>query len=154
VNDLICVECVCGKPVVFDSEDASKVAGKWFSHCGNKLNPTVSFSQNGRGLNAARAVIEVPDGFVPDHRNRNVHDNRKSNLRIATKTQNTINRRKQVNNKSGFIGVDFYSRNGTWRARLSKKHIGEFDTAAEAARARDSVAKQVYGEWANLNFPN
>jgi hypothetical protein len=88
---------------------------------------------------------------------RNGLDNRRSNLRPATPSQNSGNARRPSDNTSGFKGVTFYGRTGRWRAyiggHLRQRHLGYFRTAEEAARAYDEAAIDTWGEFAHLNFP-
>lgn len=93
-----------------------------------------------------------------DHANRDGLDNRRSNLRPATGSQSSANRRKQKNNTSGYIGVYWHERDGKWIARVRGKNgrvVWEmrFDDPEVAARARDAKALVVFGEFAVLNFP-
>lgn len=95
-----------------------------------------------------------PKGFVTDHKDRDKLNNKFSNLRHVTNTQNSMNRRESIICKSGYKGV--HKHNNKWRATIkygSKAiHIGLFDTKNEAAKAYDRVAKKIYGEYAWLNF--
>jgi hypothetical protein len=67
------------------------------------------------------------------------------------------NRRRMSHNTSGYIGVAKM----TYRAYINvfrngktqRLWIGYFDTAEEAARARDREAIRLHGEFAHLNFP-
>lgn len=99
--------------------------------------------------------IKIPNGMEPDHINRNRLDNRFENLRLCTRSQNLANRVVRPN-KTGFRGV-VRRRSGKYRGSLD--HMGRkyltptVDTAEEAARARDEIARQLYGEFAILNFP-
>ena len=92
---------------------------------------------------------------VVDHINHDPLDNHRHNLRLATRSQNAANVGPYANNTSGYKGVDFNQ--GKWRARITqhgKRHfLGTFDTAEEAARAYDSKALELFGEFASLNFP-
>lgn len=92
-----------------------------------------------------------------DHIDGNKLDNRRSNLRVATVSQNQFNRRMDKRNKSGYFGVDFDKKRGKWRAQgcVGYKHtmIGRFDSPEEAALARDKWAIENHGEFARLNFP-
>lgn len=47
----------------------------------------------------------VPDGKMVDHRSKDSLDNRRSNLRDATKGENMWNSGKRRNNTSGYKGV-------------------------------------------------
>jgi hypothetical protein len=89
-----------------------------------------------------------------DHINGNPCDNRMCNLRLATVSQNAMNRGLQKNNSSGFKGVNYYSKRNKWNARIkaNKKyyHLGYFDTAEEAHLAYCKKAKELHGEFANL----
>ena len=81
---------------------------------------------------------------------------RLSNLRIVSRSQNGMNRCSQSNNTSGYKGVSFYKPTGKWRAKIMRqgrtKYLGYFPTAEAAASAYDLAAKNLHGEFANLNF--
>jgi hypothetical protein len=90
-----------------------------------------------------------------DHANLDTLDNQRSNLRIATKSQNGANRRLLANNKSGFKGVSWSKRSRRWKSQIRKGKVislGYFDDPREAAKAYDSAALKLHGEFARLNF--
>lgn len=101
-------------------------------------------------------ILGCKDGEESDHRNHDTLDNRRENLRKATKLQNIRNRRIFRNNTSGFQGVSWHKRDRVWCAHVRHKgiliHLGYFDSAEEAARAHDELAKKLHGEFAVLNF--
>ncbi len=109
-------------------------------------------------LSLHRAIMNRPKGLLVDHRNNNGLDNRRENLRIATKSQNTCNRRKKENTSSQFIGVCFSKREGKWAVNITHQRKGEwigyFEDEIEAAKAYDAAAKKYHGEFARLNFPD
>lgn len=92
-----------------------------------------------------------------DHINGDRTDNRACNLREATPHQNKMNQRTRRSGTSKFIGVHRHSQNGSWIAQVrwngKTHHVGSFPTEMEAAIARDRVARQAMGDFANLNFP-
>ncbi len=101
-----------------------------------------------------RYLTGVSKGVQVDHINQDKLDNRKCNLRICTKAQNSIHHKLYVNNKSGFHGV--HAHQGKWCAHIKKDqktvYIGIFDTKEEAAHARDKKAVELFGSFASLNF--
>lgn len=89
-----------------------------------------------------------------DHVNLNGLDNRRANLRPATRAQNGQNRR-LPSSRSGLKGVTRHVR-GMWTARVqadgTRLYLGLFATPEEAARAYDAAALELHGEFARLNF--
>ena len=81
---------------------------------------------------------------------------RLSNLRIASNSQNGMNRGCSSNNKSGYKGASLHKHSGKWQAVIMSqgrtKHLGYFPTAEAAALAYDKAAKGLHGEFAKLNF--
>lgn len=105
-----------------------------------------------RLLGMHRMILGDPDGSLVDHANGNTLDNRRCNLRLATRGQNNANRR-SAGCAAGYRGVVAGPTPGTWAARADR-HIGIFDSAEDAALAFDFVARRTYGEFAVLNFPD
>lgn len=98
-----------------------------------------------------RLIMGFPVG-ITDHINGNGLDNRINNLRIATSSQNCINRK--FPNKLGLRGV---SRNASgYLARIKFQNkcycLGTSADPKDAARAYDEAAKRLHGEFAVLNF--
>lgn len=90
-----------------------------------------------------------------DHIDRDKANNRPSNLRCCTDSQNQWNRSPNKGRK--FKGV-FSRENGRFRARIVKDkkavHLGSFGSEEEAARAYDIAAIAMHGEFAYRNFPD
>jgi hypothetical protein len=101
-----------------------------------------------------RVIINCPHGFAIDHINGDKLDNRKCNLRIVTAQQNKMNSSVYKNNKSGFKGVNLEGRKyrATIKLNGKKMHIGLFETPEQAAKAYDEIAKNIFGEYARLNY--
>lgn len=100
-------------------------------------------------------IHPVPKGMVVDHKNGNKLDNRRENLRSATKAQNSINAGPS-RGRSKYKGVS--PRGGKWRAYvvIQKRQIylGAFNSEIEAALAYDRKVLAHYGEYAWLNQTN
>ena len=94
---------------------------------------------------------EWPNELV-DHINQIKDDNRWSNLRQATVSQNNINSKKQKNNKSGYRGVYWDSKNQIWRVQIKykskHKYLGRYTDIKEAAEVYKKAALELYGEYA------
>jgi hypothetical protein len=92
-------------------------------------------------------------GAEVDHINGNGLDNRRENLRVATRQQNAANIRR-VKGRSGFKGVELRE-HARWRASIcgpnGTTHIGYFSTPQEAAHAYDAEAVRLFGEFASTN---
>lgn len=93
-----------------------------------------------------------------DHINHDTLDNRRSNLRFCTQSQNRANGRWRTA-KSGFRGVyPAGERSRKWGAKIKANkqvvRLGTFALAVDAARAFDRAARKYHGEFAILNFPD
>lgn len=103
----------------------------------------------------ARVVMNAPKGVLVDHANHDTLDNRKANLRLATVSQNQLNRDKTVLSNSGFKGVYPDKRRGGFFASISvegkSKWLGRYDEAHKAAAVYNEAAAKYHGEFAFLN---
>lgn len=113
-----------------------------------------------------RLIVGTAGELHVDHRNRDGLDNRRANLRIATRTQNRVNSRKPRRadgqpSASSLKGVYCHRRNGRWTgkwlARIGidgkSRYLGLFASEIDAARAYDAAALEAWGEFARPNFP-
>jgi hypothetical protein len=94
----------------------------------------------GRMLYMHRLINKTQEEFVTDHINRNKLDNRRENLRTVNKSENGINRLKQINNTSGYKGISWDRKASRWEAFIHlhrKKHfLGYFKDIKDAIMAR------------------
>lgn len=99
-------------------------------------------------------ILPVPYGFLVDHQNGNTLDNRRSNLRVATASENAMNRSKAVATSSQYRGVTRVR--NKWQAIITaggrQTYLGMYSSEAEAAKAYDLAAVRIHGAFAKLNF--
>lgn len=90
-----------------------------------------------------------------DHINRDKSDNRWSNLREVTVSQNMCNVPIKPSNTSGYIGVVWDKARGKWRAQIRingvKKNLGRFDELSKAIETYNAAAVSAFGKFAQLN---
>ena len=102
------------------------------------------------------------NGLVVDYINHDTLDNRRCNLRLATKSQdqmNTIGLKKRVNKRqtptSSFKGVSWSTRYGLWKASIhvdnKEIYLGRYVDEREAARMYNCATLFYYKEYATLN---
>lgn len=108
---------------------------------------------------AHRLVFLFMEGELPqvwvDHINGNRSDNRWSNLRHCTASQNLKNAALSCRSKTGYRGVSYVKKDGKFKAEIQSDFqrywLGYFDTAEEAAIAYDTAASLYHLEFARPN---
>jgi hypothetical protein len=142
-----------------DDQFADAVAQfKWTLHGRGYAYRQADVNGERRSIMLHRYIMELAGrdpGARVDHINKNRLDNRLQNLRAATASQNAVNSKLRVNNKSGFRGVSWES--GKWLAKIKVNYVpirlGRFDDKIAAARAYDAAARAAWPGFAALNFP-
>jgi len=148
-------EMTCGKTMLVDPDTLSTHGDRgWYINRQGYVTKDFGGRKNRRRLKLHRLVVSASPGDVVDHINGNKLDNRTSNLRICTKTQNTWNRKKQ-SGSSRYKGVTWYKPLSKWMAQIqvNRKHLnlGYYESEEAAAKAYDDAALKLYGEYAWVN---
>jgi hypothetical protein len=157
-----------GKVAIVDDDDFV-ILNKWkwcakFNKKANRYDAVRRNPSNGKNIFMHRQIMGlVPyDGLVVDHKNHDTLDYRRDNLRVCTQAQNCCNKSKIKTASSKFIGVSIARRGGYtfWRATIKDgkklKSLGytQYTPDGErlAALKYNEAARQIFGQYANLNL--
>lgn len=98
----------------------------------------------------ARLILNAKKGKLVDHINHDTFDNRKSQIRICTHSQNSQNRKI----KNRLRGVS--KRGEKWRSRIARKgkniSLGDYDTKKEAILSYDRAVRRLFGKYGRTNL--
>lgn len=142
------------KIAIIDLDDVALISKyKWCYHKGYAITKD-PITKKEIGMHNLIMGVQSNDIFI-DHifheREDGGLDNRKNNLRLVNRIQNSQNSVLSINNTSGIKGVDWDKQREKWRARISinKKRIilGWFDNKEDAIKARKNAEKEFYGEY-------
>lgn len=131
----------------FDLEDYDKIKQyNWYVDSKGyirKSNPT---------LYMHRLIMNISDpNIMIDHIYHKKYDNRKSQLRIATCSQNQMNRYVPLSNASGFRGISWHKNKQAWIAQIGingkLKYLGLYKNIDDAIDARIKAEKYYFGEY-------
>ena len=102
-----------------------------------------------------RLIMNPNKGMVIDHIDRCGLNNQKKNLRICTKSQNSMNSCLRLNSTTKYKGVYYDKILNKFRARIYinkiTKNIGSYIDPKDAARAYNEAAIKHFGKFAQLN---
>ena len=146
---------------IIDADDAQQLSGVfWCAHfiSGRWYASGRIMGEGGwsRLVLMHRYIMNAKHGELIDHKDGNALHNSKSNLRVATKSQNAANSRLRSDNKIGYRGVSWDRSREKWRAYCrphgKQIHIGYFDDPKDAAHAYDLCAITQFGRFARTNY--
>jgi hypothetical protein len=104
-------------------------------------------------LQMHRLIMDAPKGVQVDHIHHQSLDNRKSELRLCTGSQNKCNSGKHADNTSGYKGVCWHKQKQKWHAQImikgKQKHLGYHDTPELAHAFYCHAALELHGAFAN-----
>lgn len=156
------IELTRGYKAQVDDEDFEWVnQWKWRSEIGynNTIYAVRTDYGNGdrkKNVRMHRFILGVTDMSIQvDHIDRNGLNNQRGNLRIATNQQNSINQAgcdKTSKYKGVYLNKGKHKYSAQIKVNYKSIHIGHFDSEIDAAKAYDRKAKEIFGEFAYLNF--
>jgi len=146
---------VSGLVALVDDEDFVKVSDfKWTLHSRGYATAYAGGGRRDQKYVLMHQLIVSSEADI-DHRNGNKLDNRKQNLRPATRSQNNANRKAQPHS-SKYKGVRWHRQNKKWTAQIGvdgkSKYLGSFVSEEEAAQVYDRAAIELYGAFAKVNL--
>jgi hypothetical protein len=137
--------------VLIDTEDVERLR----KYCWYKMSTGYIGRREGKKIVLMHRTLLSPiSGQCIDHINGIRTDNRKSNLRACTYSQNNMNLAIRNNNKSGVKGVSFNRFNNKWVAQIGVNHnnirLGEFKKFEDAVEARKKAELVYFKEYSAL----
>lgn len=156
---MIEIELTQGQVALIDDEDLEVVSKyKWHARwdpCTKSFYAVTNIRKpdgSRTTLQMHREIMGAKKGEQVDHIYHQTLDNRKSELRLCTPSQNQYNRGTQSTNTSGFKGVSWDKKWSKWLAgiKLNGKtiNLGRYDTPELAHEAYCKAAAEHHGEFA------
>lgn len=153
---------ISNRVVLIDEEDYAKISKyEWqVANYGRGYLYAVSTFPDRSFVQMHRFILNLnrDDKIEVDHKDHNTLNNQKSNLRLATKSQQHMNQKIRSDNQVGYKGVSWRSPPNKYIVRITvdgkRIEVGRFDDKIEAAKAYDEAAIRYYGEFAYTNFPH
>lgn len=138
-------------PVLLDS-DCYELVRKYRWHINN--NGYVYCNKNGGNTTMHRLIMGSPSKmYEVDHINGDKIDNRKCNLRIVNRQQNSMNKKPNKLNKSGYSGVWWNEKRCVWESCITVDykiiHLGRYKIKEDAIKARKEAEEKYFGEYAH-----
>jgi hypothetical protein len=147
-----------GKVALVDDADFEWLSA--FKWCASQERPGAFYavgSVSGRVQRMHRVILSAPMGMDVDHVNGDGLDNRRSNIRLSTRSQNLANgnmaRGKTTSRYRGVSACTDCA--GFFRAQIwvnkKRRYLGYFRSEEAAALAYNAAALAHFGEFARLN---
>ena len=132
--------------ILIDIDDYDKI--NQYSWCISHDGYIVGHLENKKQVKLHRYIMNCPDELVVDHINHNKLDNRKSNLRVATVQENSMNQRKPKNNTSGYKNIRKVDNRYEISVMVNGKRYYEYAlTLEQAIKTRDEMLDRLHKEF-------
>lgn len=145
--------------ILLDDEDYYRIStftcNVHFDNLTRKFDGIQTYYKN-KVTNIGKVVLKYEGPLILDHKDRDIFNNQKENLRLITKEQSQLNTSNRNNSLSKYKGVSWCSQLKKWRVRCQirgfRKQIGYYVSEEEAALAYNKVAIKFHKEFAVLNI--
>lgn len=161
------VQLTRGYEAIIDAEDVPLVEGwNWYAHVQRRADGkirAVYAVRDSRGYVDAkqkevrlhRIIMSAPDDLAVDHIDCNGLNNRRANLRLATRAENNKNSRMRSDNASGFKGVHWNATYGKWNAQIrvngKRLSLGYFTDIEDASGAYAKASAELHGDFGRIS---
>lgn len=150
-----------GKSCIVDDEDYANLS-QWKWHCGShgyavrtEYFGIIDGKSKTKKVLMHRVIARTPEDMEVDHIDRDILNNRKSNIRNVSSSQNKMNRQHQTRGRSQYKGVYWHGQRNRWAVQIkangTRIHVGLFDSEIDAAIAYNDAALEYFGEFAYIN---
>jgi hypothetical protein len=89
--------------------------------------------------------------YIVDHISGDCYDNRKTNLRLVSKVENSVNQRIKSNNKSGVVGVYYSEKENKWKSYITynkiRHNLGTYIHKEDAIKIRLKAEEKYFKEY-------
>jgi hypothetical protein len=144
--------------ILIDDEDYDRllVYKYYLSFDGKSIRRSKGFGLTIQKIPVSVDVLQCDSIILIDHKDRNVFNNQKFNLRFCSLQENARNKSKIEGSSSKYKGVCWDKKRFKWVSRITINrkaiHLGYFLDEIEAAKIYDIKAKELFGDFAVLNF--
>lgn len=153
-KDGIAVLIAYGGEEILVSDEDWHMLSKYKWYIGGGISSMYPLNNYNKRMHVVLITNDDPDKVI-HHKNSNTLDNRRENLAIVSRSVNAHQRKKRKNASSKYFGVCFQKNMNKWKAEVRKERnfymLGLFSSEHDAARAYNEKAKELFGEFANLN---
>lgn len=151
------IELTQGRLALVDDEDYDFLM-QWRWYAANYHNYYYAVTEKkGIQMKMHRLILNPPPHLKIDHKDNNGLNNQRSNLRLCTSSQNSMNTKKCIDGRSRYKGVWLVNEQGKARIRAAIRvngiliSLGSHKTEIEAAMAYNNAASLFFGPFAKLN---
>ena len=143
--------------VLVDDEDLGMVIN-WRWRIASKPGQKAQYVASSDGTQIHRLIMGLGKGDERqvDHINGDGLDNRRCNLRVATRGENQANRGRNKNNQCGIKGVYWNESRKRWQVTIGCEgksiFVGRYKTIEEAKEAQELAAQILHGKFARASW--